>query len=145
MILIDANLLIYAHVKDFREHPAAKSWLDERLSSDESVGLPWESLLAFARIVSNPKIFSSPEPISEAWLQVEEWLGAPNVWIPKPTDKHAAILREYMRNVVTRSNLVPDAQLAALAVEHRLTVCTTDGDFARFPGLSWETPLAARM
>lgn len=143
MILVDANLLIYAHVKEFREHEAARSWLDKRLSSEEAVALPWPSLLAFVRIVSNPKVFASPETVTDAWKQVQEWLSPANVWIPSATDRHAAILGAYMQNVVTRSNLVPDAHLAALAVEHRLTLCTTDGDFARFPNLNWENPLTA--
>ena len=141
MILLDANLLVYAHVSDFAEHEAARRWLDARLGSSDAVGLPWASLLAFVRLVSNPRIFRKPEAIPAAWSQVKSWLGAPGAWIPEPTDTHVSVLDRLMQREVTRANLVPDAHLAALAIEHGLTLCSTDGDFARFSGLSWENPL----
>ena len=70
MILVDANLLIYAHVASFSQHSAARSWLDARLSGAAPVGLPWPSLIGFLRIVTNPRIFDQPEPVAQAWEQV---------------------------------------------------------------------------
>jgi predicted nucleic acid-binding protein len=91
----------------------------------------------------NPRILDHPRSPSEAWDQVEAWLDCSPVWIPLPTERHRETLGELLRDsAVSRGNLVPDAHLAALAVEHGLTLCSTDGDFARFPGLRWENPLA---
>lgn len=143
MILVDANLLVYAHVASSPEHARAKRWLDERLNGVEKVGLPWPSLLAFVRLVSNPRIFARPEPIATAWRQVEAWLALSNVWIPEPTERHPEVLGALLRGE-SRANLVPDAHLAAIALQHGLTLCSTDRDFARFPQLRWENPLLAR-
>lgn len=141
MILLDANLLIYAHVESFPQHALAKSWLDVRLSSGDAVGLPWASLLAFMRIVTNPRVFERPEPITDAWRQVEAWLDVEAVWTPSPGARHRAVLTALLARGGLAANLVPDAHLAALAIEHGLLLCSTDGDFARFPGLRWQNPL----
>lgn len=140
MILVDANLLVYAHVADVPQHEAARAWLDERLSGTARVGLPWQSLVAFVRIVSNARIFERPEPVTSAWEQVEAWLQAPPVWIPVPTERHREVVGSLMPAAST-PNLVPDAHLAALAMEHGLVLASSDGDFARFRGLHWENPL----
>ncbi len=142
MRLVDANLLVYAHVTTFAQHKAAKNWLDERLNDTTRIGLPWSSLLAFVRLVSNPRIFEHPESVTNAWSQVEEWLDCRAAWIPQPTAKHREILGALMNDSVSRANLVPDAHLAALAIEHGLMVSSTDGDFGRFRNLRWENPLA---
>ena len=141
MILLDANLLVYAHVTSLTQHHAARSWLDSRLNGPTPVGLPWPTLLSFVRLVSNPRIFEHPQPISKAWKQVDDWLTCPVVWIPQPTERHREILGSFLTDTLGRSNLVPDAHLAALAIEHGLTLCSTDRDFARFPDLRWEDPL----
>lgn len=141
MILIDANLLVYAHVTSFAQHEKARAWLDDRINGATPVGLPWPSLLAFVRIVSNPRIFDRPVTVSAAWAQAESWLAAKSVWIPLPTDRHQQILGPLLANTASGANLVPDAHLAALAIEHGLQLCSTDGDFARFYGLEWENPL----
>ena len=141
MILIDANLLVYAHVASFKQHEAARNWLDKQLNGTAPVGLPWASLLSFVRLTSNPKIFDQPEPVAVAWSQARDWLDCPTVWIPEPTDRHREILGGFLEGVVTKASLVPDAHLAALAIEHGLILCSADGDFARFPGLRWENPL----
>lgn len=141
MILVDANLLVYAHVDTFSEHAAARDWLDRVLNGPSQVGLPWESLLAFLRLVTNPRIFERPERTPDAWRQVEAWLGADTVWIPQPTERHAEILAGLLAAPGVQANLVPDAHLAALAIGHGLELCSTDGDFARFPELRWENPL----
>lgn len=141
MILVDANLLVYARVSDFPQHEAARGWLDARLNGPTGVGLPWPSLLAFVRLVANPRVFRSPMPLAEAWGQVEEWLDCAAVWTPGPTERHREVLAPLMERIAGRANLVPDAHLAALALEYGLVLCSTDGDFARFPGLRWENPL----
>ncbi|PWT91596.1 MAG: VapC toxin family PIN domain ribonuclease [Acidobacteria bacterium] len=142
MILVDANILVYAHVSSTSQHLPARKWLDNRLNGTASVGLPWESLLAFIRLTTNPRIFQKPETISDAWKQVESWLDCQNVWIPQPTERHREILGSLLKTAGTGGNLTPDAHLAALALEHGLILCSTDGDFARFPDLRWENPLS---
>lgn len=140
MILVDANLLVYAHVSDFAEHATAREWLDGELNGTGPVGLPWPSLLAFLRLTTNPRIFDRPLAMTDAWKQIEAWLSVPSVTIPAPGTHHAQVLASLMP-AVSRSNLVPDAHLAALAIEHGLVLCSTDGDFARFEGLRWSNPL----
>ncbi|MBI3414802.1 MAG: type II toxin-antitoxin system VapC family toxin [Verrucomicrobia bacterium] len=141
MILVDANLLVYAHVASLPQHAPARAWLDARLNGTASVGLPWPSLLGFLRLVTNPRIFTKPERIATAWEQVQAWLACPSAWVPVPTERHQEVLGSLLTSSVTRANLIPDAHLAALAIEHGLTLCSSDGDFARFPGLHWENPL----
>lgn len=143
MILIDANILIYAHVSSFTQHKLARDWLDKQLNAAAPVGLPWTSLIAFLRLVTNPRVFERPEPIADAWQIVRMWLAAETAWIPQPTEHHADVLDEFLALPGIHGNLVPDAHLAALAVEHGLTLCSTDGDFARFPGLRWLNPIAS--
>lgn len=143
MILLDANILIYARVSSFAQHRAARDWLDAQLDGSAPVGLPWPSILAFLRLVTNPRVFEHPEPSVDAWRQVLAWLACEPAWTPNPGERHAELLGAFLALPGTRANLVPDAHLAALAVEHGLTLCSTDGDFARFPGLKWLNPLAA--
>ena len=143
MILVDANLLIYAQVRDFPQHEAARDWLDGRLNGSAPVGLPWPSLLAFLRLTTNPRVFKRPEPMADAWRQVLAWVGNESAWIPQPTVRHAEIIGGLLAAHGMQANLVPDAHLAALAIEHGLVLCSTDGDFARFSGLRWENPLSA--
>jgi toxin-antitoxin system PIN domain toxin len=141
MILIDANLLIYAHVSSMPQHKVSAAWLDRHLNETSRVGLPWQSLLAFVRIVSNPRVFSKPLSPGKAFEQVLAWLELENVWTPGPTEKHAKILEGLLAGPAGASSLVPDAHLAALAMEHGLTLCSSDGDFYRFSGLRIENPL----
>lgn len=143
MILIDANVLIYAHVTSFTQHKLARDWLDRQLNAATPVGLPWNSLIAFLRLVTNPRVFEQPEPIVDAWRQVRIWLAAEIAWVPQPTERHTDVLSEFLALPGIHGNLVPDAHLAALAVEHGLTLCSTDGDFARFPGLRWLNPITS--
>jgi toxin-antitoxin system PIN domain toxin len=143
VILVDANLLLYAANRDAPEHTLARSWLDERLNATARVGLPWSSLLAFVRIASNPAVLRQSVKPAEAWRQVLEWLACEPVWIPLPGARHAELLGQLLHLQFVTSRLVPDAHLAALAIEHGLTLCSTDGDFAKFPGLKWENPFAS--
>jgi uncharacterized protein len=142
VILIDTNLLVYAQAPSVVEHPAAHRWLEDQFNTQARVGLPWHSLLGFVRIASNPRIFRGAPSIKDIWARVEEWLRLENVWIPQPTDRHREILGNLFRTTVSESSLVSDAHLAALALEHGLTLCSTDRGFARFPGLRWNNPLA---
>ena len=141
MILIDANLLVYAHVSSLPQHRAAVSWLDTQLQANALVAIPWQSLLSFARLVSNPRIFERPLPVQAAWKQVENWLDCPTVRTPAPGDRYREIVGNLMRTSVDRASLIPDAQLAALAIENGFVLYSTDRDFTRFPGLHWRDPL----
>ncbi|HTQ00750.1 MAG TPA: TA system VapC family ribonuclease toxin [Casimicrobiaceae bacterium] len=143
MILVDANLLVYAHVSSFSQHERARAWLDAQLGGTSPVGLAWTSIVAFLRIVTNPRIFERPAAVAEAWAQVREWLAAEVAWIPAPTGRHAEVLGEVLIQSGAQAALVPDAHLAALAIEHGLILQSADRDFARFPGLHWKNPLAA--
>lgn len=141
MIAVDANVLVYAHVRSFRQHDAARAWLEDQFATAARVGLPWASLLAFVRLVTNPRLFSEPEPVSDAWAQVETWLDAEVAWTPLPTARHREVLRDCLATPGLRANDVPDADLAALALEHGLTLATNDSGFARFDGLTWFDPV----
>jgi toxin-antitoxin system PIN domain toxin len=143
VILVDVNLLLYATVASAPEHAIARPWFNACLNGTAAVGLPWVSLLGFVRIVSNRRVYSEPVPVAEAWREVERWLDCPSVWIPQPTDRHREVLRPLLVEATSRANLVSDAHLAALAIEHGLTLCSTDGDFLRFKNLRWENPLRA--
>ena len=142
MILVDANLLLYAKLSGYPQHEAAHAWLEDELNGAHRVGLPWQSLTAFVRIATNPRLFSAPLSSATACDQVREWLELPNVWAPVPTDRHADLFDSLVRDSVATGNLVSDAHLAALALEHGLILCTTDGDFARFRGLRQRNPIA---
>jgi uncharacterized protein len=140
-MLVDANLLLYAIHERADQHRAAKDWLTEKLNGPRRIGLPWQSLLAFLRISTHPRAFEHPLPPATAWERVMDWLSAPVAWIPQPGPEHARILGELISANDVRGNLVPDAALAALAIEHGLTLCSTDTDFARFTALRWANPL----
>ena len=141
-MLIDANLLIYASIEGFDQHARARDWLDEQLSADRGVGLPWESLMGFLRVVTNPRALTRPLSIANAWNQVVAWLDRRCVGIPAPTERHPEILGGLIAATGARGNLVHDAHLASIAIGHGLSLCSANRDFARFPGLRWENPIA---
>jgi toxin-antitoxin system PIN domain toxin len=141
VILVDANLLIYAANESSAEHELARDWLDEQLNGPTRVGLPWPSLLAFIRLASNSLVVRHPVTPAAAWRQVQEWLACETVWIPLPGARHPDILSRLLQDRLVTSRLVPDAHLASLAIEHGLTLCSTDGNFAKFAGLKWKNPL----
>ena len=143
MILVDANLLIYAGVSSVPEHDRARSWLDYQINGKSRVGLPWHSLLAYLRITTSRRGFMHPQTAEDSWRQVRAWLNQPNVWIPEPLTSHADILESLLVSARISGNLVSDAHLAALAIEHGLILCSNDGDFSRFKELRWMNPLAA--
>jgi toxin-antitoxin system PIN domain toxin len=140
--LLDANLLIWAHHRGFDRHEEARTWWRRLLSEVDHVGIPWPSILAFVRISTHPDALERPLGIGAAWSIVEGWLDRPNVWIPVPTERHRAILASLLAAGRAAGNHVPDADLAALAIEWGLELLTADRDFARYPGLRWRDPLA---
>jgi hypothetical protein len=144
VILVDVNILLYASNAEADQHAESREWLDGKVGGTAPVGLPWPTLLAFLRIATNPRAFRRPLTMSTAWEQVSAWLSAEPVWTPEPTERHAAVLGELLALPGVYGNLVSDAHLASLAIQHGLTLCSTDGDFARFPGLVWLNPLSAR-
>ena len=140
-MLLDANLLLYSVDESSPFHQRAAAWLTQTLNGPRRVGLPWQALTAFVRIVTHPRAVARPRSPEEAWERVESWLTLEITWVPTPTDGHAEILGTLIRTYQIRGNLVYDAHLAALAIEHGLTLCSADTDFARFGELSWENPL----
>lgn len=142
MRLPDLNLLLYAVNHDAREHTRAKAWLETRLSGTETVAIAWSVVLGFMRISTHPGIFPSPLTPAEALAQIDAWLARPNVVVIQPGEGHLVILRELLERAGTAGNLVTDAHLAALAIEHGATLESHDHDFGRFRGLRWEDPLS---
>jgi toxin-antitoxin system PIN domain toxin len=140
-MLLDANLLLYAVDARSRYNAAAAEWLDGALSGDRRVGLPWQTIGAFLRISTHPRVAENPLSPSDAWRYVEAWLAADPVWVPPATERTAAVLARLIEQHDVSANLVTDAQLAALAIEHGLTVISADSDFTRFDDLSWHNPL----
>jgi uncharacterized protein len=143
MTLVDANLLLYAVHERNEQHHAARAWLSEQLTRAPRVGLPWQSLGAFLRVSTHQRASTRPLSGREAWAHVEEWLAAGPAWIPVPGPRHAEIVRDLIARHDVRGNLITDTMLAALAIEHGLTLHSTDGDFARFDELRWVNPLAS--
>lgn len=143
MILVDANLLLYAYDASAQEHSRAKAWIEGVLSGRSPVGLPWQNILAFLRIVTNARAVSSPMTRPQALAIVADWLARPQVVTPTPGDAHWQILQGLIESSQARGPLIMDAHLAALAVEHGATLYSADQDFARFPGLDWNNPLSS--
>jgi toxin-antitoxin system PIN domain toxin len=144
-MLVDANLLLYAVDVTSHAHAAASSWLEEALNGDRRVGLPWQTIGAFLRISTHPRFTRNPLSAHDAWAYVQAWLDADPTWIPPATERTAMVLAGLVSSVPVTANLVPDAQLAALALEHGLVVCSADTDFARFPELRWTNPLTRKQ
>ena len=142
MILVDANLLLYAEDSLCEHHAAARAWWDEQLSGSSPVRLCWPVLSAFLRIGTNPRLHRCPLTLREACERIQGWLLQPCVRLAEPTPDHWAHFQAMLNGANARGNLVSDAHLAALAVEHNCVLCSADSDFARFPSLKWENPLA---
>lgn len=140
-MLVDANLLLYAVDKTSPFHHPARTWLEDSFNGERLVALPWASLTAFLRIATHPRAFRNPLSPEGAWSFVEAWIGHPLCWVPPPGPRHAEILGTLVRKHHLRGNLVSDAHLAALAVEHGLPVVSADADFARFDEIEWVDPL----
>jgi toxin-antitoxin system PIN domain toxin len=142
--LIDANLLLYAYNPSFPGHAVARRWLEEVLSRPDPVRLAWVTVLAFLRIATSTRAFEHPLSIEEAIAIVSEWLSLPQMSILHPGDRHWEILSAVLPAAQVRGALVADAHLAALALEHGATLCSSDRDFARFRDLRIVNPLEVR-
>lgn len=143
MILVDANLLIYAIDADAPQHKRARPWLEQVLSGVDPVGLPWIVILAFLRITTREGIMLRPLPLDAALAYVQSWLQQPCVEAVAPGEHHWPILCRLLEATGTAGNLTSDAHIAALALERGASVCSTDHDFARFPGIRHVNPLTS--
>ena len=142
MILVDANLLLYAYHPRSDQHEASRAWLERVMLGAELVRFAWLTLWAFLRISTNPRAFERPLTTNEAEATVAAWLVQPSAGILEPGDRHWDILQGLMRKGQTTGPLIMDAVLASIAIEHGAILHTTDRDFSRFPGLKWTNPLA---
>lgn len=140
-MLLDANILLYSIDRSSRFHGPCAAWLSDAFSGSRRVGLPWQTIGAFLRISTHPRVFARPLSPDQAWAIIEGWLNAPVCWVPEASGNTARILGELVGQLELRGNLITDAQLAALAIEHGVAVVSADTDFARFPGLRWINPL----
>jgi toxin-antitoxin system PIN domain toxin len=141
VILIDTNVLLTAASTRAERHERAQQWLDERLSSGMRVGMPWHSLLGFVRLITNRSVSDTKITVPDSWQTVRAWLSLPNVWIPQPTERHADIIGDLIASANVGTRDVMDLHLAALAIEHGLTLCSADTGFVRFKALQWMNPL----
>ncbi len=142
-MLVDASVLLYAANSASPFHERVATWLEGVLNGPRRVGFAWPSVTAFLRIVTHPRALDRPLTAEQAWAYVEEWLTCDNAWIPQPTASHAAVLGGLITSAGLRGNLISDAHLAALAIEHGLQVCSADTDFARFSQVTWVNVLTA--
>ena len=142
-MLVDAELPALRRRRDQQVPRGGEAVARGPLERSRRVGLPWQSLGAFLLISTHPRASEHPLSPDEAWSYVDDWLAADAAWIPGPTDHHAEVLGSLVTHYQLPGNLVSDAQLAALAIEHGLTLYPADTDFARFKELRWEDPLAA--
>ena len=140
MKIVDANVLLYALNEDSDHHEEARNWLDNALSGAATVGFSWIVLLAFTRLITKAGLFPDPLSTDEAFDRIDAWLAQPSAILVHPTQRHAGIVRELLRSVGTGGNLVNDAHLAALAIQHRGSVVSYDADFDRFEDVSRERP-----
>ncbi|MGA9112551.1 MAG: TA system VapC family ribonuclease toxin [Candidatus Dormiibacterota bacterium] len=141
-MLIDASVLLYAVDSTSPSHERVATWLEGMLNGPRRVGFAWPSVTAFLRIVTHPRALDRPLTAEQAWGYAQEWLTCDNAWIPQPTANHAAVLGGLITSAGLRGNLIADAHLAALAIEHGLQVCSADSDFARFTQVTWVNVLA---
>ena len=142
MILVDANILLYAEDSLSPLNRRARKWWDARLSGSESVCLCWIVLSAFIRIGTSPRVFEHPLSLEQAISRVQSWLDQPCTRIIRPTQNHFTIFKQMLLEGQAVANLVTDAHLAALAIEHGCELASTDSDFSRFPKLKWKNPIA---
>jgi toxin-antitoxin system PIN domain toxin len=135
MKIVDANVLLYAVNSDSPHHKAAREWLDDALAGGETVGFAWVALLAFLRISTHPSIFANPLPPDTACEIVETWLAQPAATTVEPTARHPGVLKGLLSDTGSAGNLVNDAHLAAIAIEHGAEIASFDIDFQRFTGI----------
>ena len=141
MILCDVNVLVYAHRADTPDHTSYRRWLEQVINSSAAYAVSDLVLSGFLRIVTHPRIFATPSPLREALSFTGELRNRPNAVIVTPGNRHWSIFQDLCAAVSAKGNLIPDAFLAALAIESGSEWITTDRDFSRFPGLYWRHPL----
>jgi toxin-antitoxin system PIN domain toxin len=141
VILLDANILIYAYASDSPFHVETRFWLEEIMNRGEPIGLSWDTILAFLRIVTNPSATSAGLSGLEAVEVIDSIISRNHVNVVVPTPKHWERLRVMLHGLQITRNLVMDAHLAALALEHQASLCTNDRDFLRFRGLHLVNPV----
>lgn len=141
MILPDLNLLLYAYNARMPQHDAAKRWWEKAINGDELIGMPFEIAFGFIRVATNPRLGPAKVALADARRVVQSWLDLPQVRVLTPGARHFIRVMDLMAAAMAAGSVVSDAILAAYAIEHRATLFTNDGDFARFPGLQWENPL----
>ncbi len=142
MIILDANILLYAYNKNSAQHANARSWLEELFSGFEPVGLPWQTISAFLRLTTHPNLKGLKRTLEQSSKIVDRWLEQPNVRPLSPGEGHWTLFRQMIVEGQASGALVSDAHLAALTIEFGGVLHTVDRDFARFPGLRWVNPLA---
>jgi toxin-antitoxin system PIN domain toxin len=142
LILVDANILLYAEDSLQSRNQQARAWWDGQLSGTGIVCLCWTVLSAFIRIGTNPRVFEHPLSLEQALARVQSWLDQPCTRVVRPTDRHWTVFKQMLTDGQAVANLVTDAHLATLAIEHGCELASTDSDFARFPKLKWRNPLA---
>jgi toxin-antitoxin system PIN domain toxin len=143
VILIDVNLLAYAILESYGEHARARAWLYEQIRGTPRIGLPWHSVLGFVRVTSDRRYQPAPISLDDAWNTARGWLALPNVWVPSPTERHEEIISNLIATTKVGAKDVMDLHLAALAIEHGLTLCSADTGFERYRGLRLLNPLSA--
>ncbi len=142
MILVDANVLLYAHHPRAEAHERCRAWIEQAFSGEEPIAIAWITVLAFVRISTTPRVFEQPLLASEALAAVASWLERPSVSVLEAGEACWEIFRELVVQAQVTGPLVMDAFLAALALENGATLATTDRDFARFPKLKVVNPAA---
>jgi toxin-antitoxin system PIN domain toxin len=145
MKIVDANVLLHAVNRDSAQHESARQWLDNALAGPETVGFAWSVILAFIRVSTHPAVYARPLAPQEAVATAQGWLAQPPAAIVEPTARHLGVLGGLLSSAGTAGNLVSDAHLAALAVEHAAQLISFDSDFGRFDGLAWDRPSAGRV
>ncbi len=141
VIVPDVNLLLYAYRTGAMEHRKALSWWEKALNGSEEIGIPWVVILAFVRIMTNPRVSIPVSRVEEVVLVVRSWFECSNVRVLHPGPNHADLLFRLLAATGTAADLTTDAHIAALAIEYQAIVYSTDTDFARFSGCRWVNPL----
>ncbi|MGL5818797.1 MAG: TA system VapC family ribonuclease toxin [Phycicoccus sp.] len=140
-MLLDANVLLYSVDRQSVHHARCAAWVEAAFAGQRRIGLPWQTIGAFVRIATHPRVLERPLTAADAWGIVEHWMSAPVSWLPPTSERTVAIFGDLTTRMELQGNLVADGQLAALAIEHGLDVVSADSDFARFPEVRWVNPL----
>jgi toxin-antitoxin system PIN domain toxin len=144
MILLDVNVLVDAFRGDQPRHPTVRTWIDQLVEGDAAFAVPELVLSGFVRIVTHPRVFHEPDDVDDAFAFAERLRALPHAVMVGPGERHWSLFARLCRVTRATGNLVPDAYLAAMAIESGSELITADRGFARFPGLRWREPVPAR-